>query len=164
MTKCLRSNPVTVRLVDVESELRRAPAVAIGALAVTSGVSAADSAGRPTVAPEPSRYGRVLFDGRGRGLYAFTRDRRGRKSTCYGACARAWPPYLVRSQLRAGRGARAALLGVVRRRDGSRQLTYAGRPLYYYVGDGVREVKCQNVYEFGGLWLVVRGIGRLVRS
>ena len=148
----------------MESKLRRALAVAISALAVTSGVSAADSAGGPTVAAEPSRYGRVLFDRRGRVLYAFTRDRRGGKSTCYGACARAWPPYLVRGRLRAGRGARAALLGVFRRRDGSRQLTYAGRPLYYYVGDGVREVKCQNVYEFGGLWLLVRGSGRLVRS
>jgi predicted lipoprotein with Yx(FWY)xxD motif len=45
------------------------------------------------------------------------------------------------------------------------QATYSGRPLYYYVGDtapGV--VLCQNVKEYGGLWLVVRSSGKLVKS
>jgi hypothetical protein len=42
-------------------------------------------------------------------------------------------------------------------------VTYDGRPLYYYVGDGVGQVKCQAVDEFGGTWLVVRPSGRLVR-
>src|SRR5438552_2239599 len=46
-----------------------------------------------------SRYGRVLVDYRGHALYLFTHDT-GPTSTCSGACARAWPPYLV-----AGRGA-----------------------------------------------------------
>lgn len=43
-------------------------------------------------------------------------------------------------------------------------MTYAGWPLYYYLGDrdpGV--VRCQNVFEFDGLWLVMRPSGRLVR-
>ena len=49
-------------------------------------------------------------------------------------------------------------------RDGSRQATYAGRPLYYYVGDRKpSQILCQNVSEFGGLWLVVRPSGTLVR-
>jgi predicted lipoprotein with Yx(FWY)xxD motif len=73
------------------------------------------------------------------------------------------PPYVVRGTLRAGKGTRRSLLGTTRRRDGTRQLTYAGKPLYYYVGDPVGEVRCQNVREFGGLWLVVRPSGRLVR-
>ena len=81
-----------------------------------------------------SRYGPVLYDGRGFVLYAFTHDRRGR-SRCSGACAQAWPPYLVRSAVRAGRGARQSLIATVRRADGSKQVTYAGRPLYYYAGD-----------------------------
>jgi predicted lipoprotein with Yx(FWY)xxD motif len=62
-----------------------------------------------------------------------------------------------------GRGASRSLLGTTRRRDGTRQLTYAGRPLYYYAADPVGQVLCQNVREFGGLWLVVRGSGALVR-
>jgi predicted lipoprotein with Yx(FWY)xxD motif len=57
-----------------------------------------------------------------------------------------------------------ALIGTVRRRDGRRQVTYNGWPLYYYVGErspGV--ILCQNVDEFGGIWLVVRASGKLVR-
>ncbi len=41
-----------------------------------------------------TRYGRALVDRRGFALYLFTRDRSA-DSTCYGACAAAWPPYVV---------------------------------------------------------------------
>ena len=137
------------------------------ALALTVLVAfVADTAAKdpsPTLTVRPSAYGPILFDGRGHALYAFTRDARGGRSTCYGACAKAWPPYVVRGSLSSGSGARRSLLGTVPRRNGARQVTYAGRPLYYYVGDGRLQVKCQNVDEFGGLWLVLRGSGRLVR-
>ena len=136
-------------------------ALVVGLLATApmAGVSSTASA---TVTVRGSQYGRVVFDGANRALYAFTRDPRGR-SACYGACAAAWPPYIVRGSLRAGPGTTRSLLGTTRRRDGRRQLTYAGKPLYYYVGDPVGEIRCQNVREFGGLWLVVRPNGRLVR-
>jgi predicted lipoprotein with Yx(FWY)xxD motif len=117
----------------------------------------------PTVTVRSSQYGRILFDGANRALYAFTRDPRGGTSTCYGTCATAWPPYIVRGALRAGAGTRRALLGTTKRRDGTRQLTYAGRPVYYYVHDLRGQVLCQNVREYGGLWLVVRASGKLVR-
>jgi predicted lipoprotein with Yx(FWY)xxD motif len=59
---------------------------------------------------------------------------------------------------------RAGLIGTVRRADGRRQATYAGRPLYYYVGDnGPGVIRCQNVTEFGGVWLVQRPTGQPVR-
>jgi predicted lipoprotein with Yx(FWY)xxD motif len=134
----------------------------------TSAVPASSAAGgaaqaRATLSVRSSDYGRILFDGRGYALYAFTSDPRGR-SVCTGACARAWPPYVVRGKLRAGAGVKAELLGTIRRAGGSRQVTYAGRPLYYYVNDRrPGEVRCQNVFEFGGLWLVVRPSGRVVR-
>jgi len=44
------------------------------------------------------------------------------------------------------------------------QVTYAGRALYYYVGDRKpRQVLCQNVSEFEGIWRVIRPSGALVR-
>jgi predicted lipoprotein with Yx(FWY)xxD motif len=110
-----------------------------------------------------TRYGQILFDGRDRVLYGFTRDRRGGKSTCYGGCAAAWPVYFAKGKVRAMRGVKQSLIGTVRRRDGRLQVTYNGWPLYYYAHEGPREVKCQNVDEFGGLWLVVKPNGRLVR-
>jgi len=126
-------------------------------------VPATQAASPATVSAHRSSFGQVLFDGRGFVLYAFTRDPRG-TSVCRGACARAWPPYLVKTRPRAGGGAAARLLGTTKRQDGSLQVTYAGRPLYYYVGDRrPGQILCQNVSEFGGLWLVVRPSGRLVR-
>src|SRR5712691_4545020 len=108
----------------------------------------------PTVSAHNSRYGTILFDGRGFALYAFTHDLRG-KSRCDGACAKAWPPYLAK-----GKAPTGALLGATRRADGTMQITYAGRPLYFYVGDRKPgQILCQNVSEFGGLWLVVRPDG-----
>jgi len=135
---------------------------------VLAGVSTSLAASRlqaaPKLAVSSSPFGKILFDGRRRAIYAFTRDGRG-KSTCYGACAAAWPPFLVARRPVAGTGARKALIGTVRRRDGRLQATYAGRPLYFYVGDRKPgQVLCQNVAEFGGTWLVVRGSGRLVRG
>jgi predicted lipoprotein with Yx(FWY)xxD motif len=137
--------------------------VTLVVLAVAVSQAAAASGTRPTVAAASSTYGVVPFDGHGKALYAFTRDARGR-STCSGACAAAWPPYVVRGPLRPGVGTRAGLLGTTKRPDGSRQFTYAGRPLYYYVGDRTPgQILCQNVVEFGGRWLVIRPTGALVR-
>jgi predicted lipoprotein with Yx(FWY)xxD motif len=105
----------------------------------------------------------VLTDGAGRTLYLFTRERSAR-SRCYGSCAKAWPPLIARGRLLAGRGARHGLLGVTRRRDGSRQVTYRGHPLYYYVGETrAGQILCQNVTEFGGTWLVVSPAGKAIR-
>jgi predicted lipoprotein with Yx(FWY)xxD motif len=111
----------------------------------------------PAVTVHNSAYGRIVFDGRGYVLYAFTRDGHG-PSRCYGACAKAWPPYIVKTR------PSGAHLGVVRRRSGALQLTYAGRPLYYYVGDRKPgQILCQNVSEYGGRWLVVGPDGTLRR-
>ena len=116
-----------------------------------------------TLTSGSSSYGRILFDGRGFALYAFTRDPRV-QSVCAGACAKAWPPFIVTRPPRAAAGVRAKLLGTTKRADGRLQVTYAGRPLYYYVGDRKRgQVLCQNVREFGGVWLVMRSTGVLVR-
>jgi predicted lipoprotein with Yx(FWY)xxD motif len=129
-----------------------------------SGVAHASADARPTLTVRSSAYGAILFDGRGRALYAFTRDRRGRPSRCYGACARAWPVYFASGRPAAGKGVKRSLIGTVRRRDGRRQITYNGRPLYYYVGDTrAGQVSCQNVAEYGGTWLVMRPNGTLVR-
>ena len=130
--------------------------------AADGSVMAAGEGSRPSVRVGSSSFGRVLFDGRGFVLYAFTRDPHGR-SVCSGACAKAWPPYIVRSRPRPGAGVGAARLGAVKRADGSLQATYAGRPLYYYVGDRKPgQILCQNATEFGGVWRIVRPDGRLV--
>jgi predicted lipoprotein with Yx(FWY)xxD motif len=125
--------------------------------------SGKDTQSRATITARSTRYGRILFDGGGRALYAFTRDRRGGASRCYGACAQAWPVYFAKGRLLAGTTVKQSLIGTTRRRDGRLQVTYGGRPLYYFVKDRRGEVKCQGVAEFGGTWLVVRPSGQVVR-
>jgi predicted lipoprotein with Yx(FWY)xxD motif len=125
---------------------------------------AAASKARPTttVRVMRTRYGRILVDGSGRALYLFTRER-GSAARCYGACAEAWPVFYARGKVRAGSGADGELIGTTRRRDGRRQVTYDGHPLYYYVTDRKPgQVTCQNVAEFGGTWLVVAPSGRAI--
>jgi len=116
-----------------------------------------------TLTVRSSAYGPMLFDGRGRALYLFTRDR-GPRSRCYGACARAWPPLMAGGAPGAAGRADAALVGTTARRGGGRQVTYAGHPLYRYVGDRrPGQVTCQDVLEFGGTWLVVAPGGDAIR-
>ncbi len=104
-------------------------------------------------------FGRILVDGRGLPLYTFSRDR-GSRSRCYGDCAAAWPVTYAQGSPRARGGASSSLLGRHRRRDGRLQVTYRGRPLYYYVRDSPGVALCHDVREFGGLWLLVRPSGR----
>jgi predicted lipoprotein with Yx(FWY)xxD motif len=114
-----------------------------------------------TVRVVDSQFGRILAARRGQAVYLFDKER-SRRSECYGACARAWPPVLTKGRPVAGRGAKASLLGTTRRRDGKRQVTYGGRPLYYYVADAPGRVLCHDVEEFGGTWLVLRSSGKPV--
>jgi predicted lipoprotein with Yx(FWY)xxD motif len=110
-----------------------------------------------------SQFGRILVAGNGRTLYLFTHDEGANRSRCYGACADAWPPLYTRGRPRAGAGVARAKLGTTRRRNGRRQVTYNGHPLYYYVGeDEAGEVLCQAVSEFGGIWYVVAPAGDAV--
>jgi predicted lipoprotein with Yx(FWY)xxD motif len=105
-----------------------------------------------------SEFGRVVADGRGEAFYLFDKES-SKRSQCYGACARAWPPVLTKARPRAGKGVNQRLLGVTRRKNGKFQVTYRNHPLYYYVDDSPGTILCQNVAEFGGLWLVVKPNG-----
>lgn len=107
-----------------------------------------------------SIYGDVLFDGKGFVVYLFTKDKPN-KSRCNGDCAEAWPPYVKKGKLTAGEGVDGSALGTTERRDGSKQVTYHGRPLYYYEHDDEPgQILCHDVTEFGGDWLVVQPDGQ----
>jgi predicted lipoprotein with Yx(FWY)xxD motif len=105
-----------------------------------------------------SEFGRVVADGKGEALYLFDKEE-GKKSRCYGACAKAWPPMLTKGKPVASTGAKQGLIGTTRRRNGKLQVTYAGHPLYYYVDDSPGTILCHDVVEFGGTWLVVKPSG-----
>jgi predicted lipoprotein with Yx(FWY)xxD motif len=139
-------------------------ASAAAVAAVTSVAVAGEASGElktVTLKLQKSQYGPILFDGKGRVLYSFTRDRRGKPSTCYGDCATAWPVYFApKGTLSVGAGLDKKKLGTTKRRNGRLQVTYNGWPLYYYAHEGPGEVKCHRVRTHGGLWLVMRANGK----
>jgi predicted lipoprotein with Yx(FWY)xxD motif len=106
-----------------------------------------------------SAFGKIIWGPGRQAVYVFQRDGRNR-SNCYGECARLWPPVYTKGKPVAGDGVRKDLLGTTRRRDGRLQVTYRGRPLYYYVNEGPGQVRCHNVNLNGGLWWVVGPNGR----
>jgi len=133
---------------------------------VTPAASASATPPRPTPTSEPgtvviaadSEYGPMLYDATGQPIYLFTAEPDDRPE-CYGACAEAWPPVLTTGSPRPRGDVRGSLLGVTRRTDGTRQVTYGGHPLYFYAHEGKYQVLCHDVEEFGGTWLVVRPDG-----
>lgn len=108
--------------------------------------------------------GRVVVDSTGRTLYLFEKDKN-RRSACYGQCATYWPPLLTHGKPMARAGAKQALLGTIRRADGSRQVTYAGHPLYRYVQDQKPgQTTGEGLQLFSGGWDVLSPAGKKVES
>ena len=110
---------------------------------------------RAQIVVKDSELGRVLFDANGQVVYVFEIDGRNRSGCTSAACVKAWPPVLTREPPSAGAGADKSLLGTIRRDDGRLQVTYNGRPLYFYEHESPGEIKCHNVDLHGGLWWVV---------
>jgi predicted lipoprotein with Yx(FWY)xxD motif/Ca2+-binding RTX toxin-like protein len=133
----------------------------LAAAVLTAGAAAANHKGAVVKLGRTS-LGRILVDSHGRTLYLFAHDRRG-KSTCYGGCARNWPPLITRGKARAGSGARRALVGTTHRRDGKIQVTYHGHPLYRFAGDRrAGQTAGEGLAAFGGRWYAVSAAGTAV--
>jgi predicted lipoprotein with Yx(FWY)xxD motif len=104
--------------------------------------------------------GTILVDSAGLTLYDFHKDK-GSKSACYGACATAWPPLLTDGDPQAQGAADRGMLGTTKRKDGSTQVTYAGRPLYTYAGDQAPgEANGNDIDQFGAEWYALQPNGQ----
>ena len=136
------------------------PAVAAASLLALAGCGAQQpEAAAPAPAAVAVAPGGHLVDGTGRSLYLFTKDDQPGMSKCTGECSSNWPALTGEPQ--AGAGLDAAKLGSITRTDGARQVTYAGRPLYYFAqdkepGDTAGQGKMQ-------VWYLVNAAGEAVR-
>ena len=137
-------------------------AAGFAAAATLASGSTAKSGSGTLVQLRKTTLGRVLVDSRGHTLYLFEADK-GRTSACYGKCATFWPPLTTKTKATAGAGVRAALLGTTKRKDGTRQVTYAGHPLYRFLKDKrAGQTTGQNLDFFGGEWYVLAASGRKI--
>jgi predicted lipoprotein with Yx(FWY)xxD motif len=102
--------------------------------------------------------GTVLVDAKGLPLYSPDQEKSG-NIVCTGGCMSIWKPLTIRS----GRPTGPGHLGVVRRSDGTRQVTADGRPLYTFVQDTAGQVTGNGVHDaFGGrrfTWHVITSKG-----
>jgi predicted lipoprotein with Yx(FWY)xxD motif len=108
-----------------------------------------------------SEFGRVLVDQSGKTLYAFTKDK-DKASNCDEECIAVWPPLTTATDVTAGQGTDAGLLGRTQPADGQAQVTYGEWPLYYYVGDEVAgDVNGQGI---DGEWFLLSADGKLIKK
>ena len=120
------------------------------------------SAGNATMAVKPpvstfasSSFGKVLSRRDKQVLYYWSVEKKaGGKVRCVGACARAWPPLIVKSAAAVPRKVAgiSGVFGTVRRPDGKLQVTRNKLALYTYANEQPRQVLCNNVDG----WFVVR--------
>ena len=135
--------------------------------AVGYGAPAAGSAGgsgaASVVGTKTGSLGTFLVDGKGRALYLWEADH-GSTSTCTGACAQAWPPLTITGPPKASGAVRGSLLATTKRADGSREVTYAGHPLYLFAGDSrAGQTTGEGSTGFGAPWWVVTPAGKALQ-
>ena len=121
--------------------------------------TAAQQEGATTVAVASSQLGDILVDAEGRTLYAFTRDK-GDQSACSGQCAANWPA--LTGTATAGTGVQASLLSTALQANGDTQVTYGGRPLYYFAGDA--KPGDTNGQGVGDVWFALTADGELAKE
>jgi predicted lipoprotein with Yx(FWY)xxD motif len=134
-------------------------AAAPASSAPAAGSPASASATGTVITTEAGSAGAFLTSGSGRTVYLWAKDGTN-MSACSGACAAAWPPVPATGKLTATGGAKASDLGTITRADGTKQVTYDGHPLYYFVGDSAPDqTSGQGSDSFGAKWWLVAPSG-----
>ena len=127
-------------------------AAAVGALAVLPATTAGAASPQVRVAAQTvGSMGKVLVSG-GKALYVLTPSGTG----CDSACLAIWPALTVHSgsKAAAGSGVTKSKLGVTTDAKGAHQVTYGGKPVYFFVEDSKGTVK-GDVTDQWGKWTAV---------
>jgi predicted lipoprotein with Yx(FWY)xxD motif len=158
---------ISVRLLALGVALGAIGGAAVLVVAAAYGSTSATprrQAAGALVALRKTMLGTVLVDARGRTLYLFEKDSSG-MSACNTACASYWPALTSRTMPRAGKGVQQSMLRLVRQHDGLRQVTYAGHPLYTFVGDKhAGQTTGEGLTNFGAGWYVIAASGQKVEE
>jgi len=102
----------------------------------------------------------VVVNAQGRTLYALSPETTHHLLCKSSECLSHWPPLTVpssKTKLKAGPGVHGPL-GILRRSNGSFQVTLRGLPLYRYAEDHAKgQANGQGLESFGGTWHAVTG-------
>lgn len=138
-------------------------ATASTAAASTAAASTTAPASAIVVSTKHGKLGTILAAGPKKlTVYMFESDK-GTTSTCSGPCAEGWPPVVSATTAQAGGQAVASDLGTTTRPDGTKQVTYKGHPLYFFVKDkDAGDTYGQGSSAFGAGWYVLKPSGSKV--
>lgn len=128
--------------------------VSASVLAVSTAGAATSSEAKSVAVStvEISKFGKILFSGKT--LYTLKPS----KTACTAACLKIWPELVLpagETKATAGRGVNASKLGTVARAGGVLQVTYSGKPLYWFSGDTAAGQVHGIVTDTWGKWSVV---------
>ena len=132
---------------------------------VAMAASSSSSATGTVKAVKSKSFGTILVSSKGRTLYRYTIDHKNsNRCSSDATCNKYWPPLLVKAGAKptAGVGAKAAMLGTIKAKNGMRQVTYGGWPLYTFAGDSAAGQTKGQAFEKE--WYVVSTSGALVKS
>ena len=130
-------------------------ALALTAAALALPVAASAKPAAPVIKQKDGVFGNILATRGHKALYYWSVEKRaGGKVRCTGSCAKAWPPFLVRSRTVVPKriSGISGAFGVVRRPGGRLQVTRNRLPVYTYAHERPEQVLCDNVDG----WFVVR--------
>jgi predicted lipoprotein with Yx(FWY)xxD motif len=131
----------------------------------SSGSSGSSGGGSAVVvSTHNGAYGTYLSDGSGKALYMFEPDKTN-SSTCYGECAKFWPPLTSSGAATASGGVTQSMLATTKRTDGTTQITYAGHPLYHFAEDkSAGDTKGEGLNLSGGEWYLLSTQGTSIEK
>lgn len=116
------------------------------------------------VSVKQTPLGKTLVDANGRALYLFEADKPS-VSTLSRAGLAVWPAFTAATTPQPKDGARASQISTITGAGGTRQVTYNGHPLYYYIGDQQPgDTRGQGLNQFGARWYVLSPSGSAVIS
>jgi predicted lipoprotein with Yx(FWY)xxD motif len=98
---------------------------------------------------QSAAIGNYLANSTGFTLYIYSKDTpNSGNSSCYSTCATNWPPFYS-ANIVVPSGLNASDFGTITRTGGSKQTTYNGYPLYYFIGDhAAGQTNGQNLVGF----------------
>jgi len=108
--------------------------------------------------------GSILVNRGGHTVFVFTRDSRNHDRCAQVAgCNGIWPMVTSSGTPTLGPGVKRSLVGTIMV-AGARQVTYAGHPLYTYIGDSGRgDTSYVGQSQFGGKWFALNAAGQIVK-
>ncbi len=142
-----RKNLRTLRAVGMAGAL-----FAVGGLSTALAAGTAGAQTSSTVSTmKTTKYGTILVSGNT--VYTLQPS----KTACTTQCLKIWPEVVLPkgvTKAKAGSGVDAAKLGTIKRSNGALQVTYGGKPLYWFSGDTAHGQVNGNITDTWGKWSV----------